>query len=230
MKGLMGVTAVQVRHWTRDEYQKMGEAGIFPPGERVELIEGKIIKMIPQRSFHAAGVRLAQDTLREAYGPGFDVRPQLPLSLGLDSEPESDTAVVRGEARDYVKAHPTTAVLVVEVADTMLEFDPGPKARLYAKAAIPEYWIVNLVDRLLEVHRDPVPLPGEPGSYGYRSIQRFAPHDSVKPLSAGARAIRVADLLPCPPRTGVVEPLPVGRGPWSYLFPGGPEPRASHRR
>ena len=192
----MGVTIPQVRHWTREEYMKMAEAGIFGPGERVELIEGEIVAMTPQDSPHAAGVRGAQEGLRVTFGPGFDVRPQLPLSLGMDSEPEPDAAVVRGTWRAYVTAHPTTALLVVEVSDATLAFDRGRKAALYAKAGIPEYWIVNLIDRVLEVRRDPAPAREGSSEYEYRSVRRYAPHESVRPLAAPDREVRVADLLP----------------------------------
>ena len=178
----MGVTSPQVRHWTREEYLRMAEAGIFAPGERVELIEGEIIAMTPQKSPHAAAVWLAQEALRLAFGPGFHVRSQLPLTLGPESEPEPDAAVVRGTARDYVDSHPTTATLVVEVADTTLEFDRGRKAAMYARAAIPEYWILNLPDRVLEVFLDPGPLPDQPTEHGYRSVRRVGPPDTVAPL------------------------------------------------
>jgi Uma2 family endonuclease len=174
----------------------MAEAGILAPGERVELIEGEIITMTPQESPHAAAGGLVEEALRVAFGPGFHVRSQRPLSLGLDSDPEPDAAVVRGTLRDYVKAHPTTAILVVEVSDTTLAFDRGRKSALYARAGIPEYWIVNLVDRILEVHRDPGPLPHDPSEFGYRSIRRHAPSEAVTPLASPGRAVRVADLLP----------------------------------
>lgn len=192
----IGATAPQGRRWTREEYLKMADAGVFAPDERVELIEGGIVAMTPQRGPHAASVRLAQETLRGVFGPGYDVRPQLPLSLGSDSEPEPDVAVVRGTPRDYVEGHPTTALLVVEVSEATLDFDRGTKAGLYAKAGIPEYWIVNLVDRVLEVHRDPAPEAGQPSDRGYRSIRRYGPAESVRPLGLGAGMVRVADLLP----------------------------------
>jgi Uma2 family endonuclease len=192
----MRVTAPQVRRWTREEYNKMARAGVFAPDERVELIEGEIVAMAAQRSPQATTVCLAQDALRAAFGPGFYVRTQFPLSLGPDSEPEPDLAVVPGNPRDYAEAHPTMALLAVEVSDETLAFDRGRKARLYARAGIPEYWIVNLVDRVLEVYRDPGPLPGRPSEYGYRSVQRFAPPEAVTPLSPGAGAVRVADLMP----------------------------------
>jgi Uma2 family endonuclease len=174
----------------------MADAGIFAPGERVELIEGEIVLKAPQMPRHATAVVLAQEALRTVSGGGFDVRPQLPLDLGADSEPEPDAAVVRGTARDYVDGHPTTAILVVEVADTTLEFDRGRKVAMYARAGIPEYWIVNLLDRVLEVFRDPGPLPDWPPEHRYRSIYRFGPPDTVAPLSSPAAHVRVADLLP----------------------------------
>jgi Uma2 family endonuclease len=174
----------------------MADAGIFAPGERVELIEGEIIAMTPQKSPHATAIWLAQEALRLAFGAGFHVRSQLPLTLGPDSEPEPDAAVVRGTAREYVDGHPTTAILVVEVADTTLEFDRGRKAAMYARAGIPEYWIVNLPDRVLEVHRDLGPLPDRPAEHGYRSTRRTGSSDAVAPLSSPTAHVRVADLLP----------------------------------
>jgi Uma2 family endonuclease len=192
----MILAAPALRRWTRDEYYKMAGAGIFAPGERVELIEGEIIAMTPQDSPHATAGSLAEEALRGAFGPEFHVRSQRPLNLGQESEPEPDAAVVRGRPRDYVHAHPTTAVLVVEISDTTLAFDRGPKAALYARAGIPEYWIVNLVDRVLEVHRDPGPLPHAPAEYSFRSILRLGPAATVNPLQAPAATVRIADLLP----------------------------------
>ncbi len=192
----MGVTSPQVRHWTRTEYYKMGESGIIGPSERVELIEGEIIAMTPQDTPHAVAGSLVEEVLRVAFGPGFHVRSQRPLSLGPDSEPEPDAAVVRGSARDYLKAHPTTAVLAVEISDATLPFDRGKKAALYARAGIPEYWILNLVDRVLEVYRDPGPSPARPGDHAYRSVRYFGPSESVTPIALPTASIRVADLLP----------------------------------
>jgi len=174
----------------------MAEAGIFAPGERVELIEGEIIAMTPQKGPHATAVSLVYESLRSAFKAGFYVRQQLPLTLDPASEPEPDVAVVRGNPRDYVQDHPPTALLVIEVADATLEFDRGRKAGLYARAGIPDYWIVNLPDRVLEVYRDPGPLADGPAEHGYRSIRRIGPPDSVAPLASPAAHVRVADLLP----------------------------------
>ena len=152
----------RMRLWDRDEYERMIETGILGPGDRVELLEGEIVEMSPEKSRHATAVDLALECLRKAFGPGFTVRVQHPLSLGDRSEPQPDLAVVEGLPRDYADRHPGEAALVVEAADTSLEHDRARKARVYAQAGIPEYWIINLVEQRLEVHRDP-------DADGYRS-------------------------------------------------------------
>lgn len=192
----MAVSHTHLRLWTREEYLKMAEAGVFAPGERVELIEGEIIKMTPQKGPHMTGVTLVSEELRRAFGKGYVVRVQGPLALGPLSEPEPDVTVVRGSPRDYRDSHPTTAVLVVEVSDTTLVLDRQQKPGLYARAGIPEYWILNLLERVLEVYRDPAPLPDHPLGYGYRSSERLDASASVAPLAASATPIAVADLLP----------------------------------
>lgn len=192
----MSAAAPRPRLWTREEYYKMAEAGVFRPGERVELIGGRIVAMSPQNSPHATAVVLAEDALRDLFGSGFVVRGQLPLDLSPSSQPEPDIAVVRGSVRDYASAHPTTAVLVVEIAESTLAFDRSEKASLYASAGIPEYWIVNLLDRCLEVYRDPVSTTGQPHGYGYRSCTHYFAADTVTPLTVSQAVIKVANLLP----------------------------------
>jgi len=177
------------RLWVRSEYDRMVAAGILGPEDRVELIEGEIVLLSPERSRHACAVELAAEVLRTAFGPGFHVRVQHPLALGDRSEPEPDLAVVCGRARDYVDAHPTTAVLIVEVSDSSLDYDRARKAAIYAAAGIPEYWISNLVDGTLEVHR-------EPDAGRYRSVSVLRKDQAVVPAEASRRAIAVRDLLP----------------------------------
>lgn len=167
----------------------MAEAGILRSEDRVELIDGEILTMSPQRSPHAVAVRLVQEALRAAFGPGFDVRPQLPLTLGDTTEPEPDLAVVEGEPRDYRDAHPNTALLVVEVAESSLAFDRGVKSRLYADAGIPEYWIVDLAGGAVEVLRSPA--GGE-----YRERQVLRPGASIAPEAHPDSPVAVSDLLP----------------------------------
>jgi Uma2 family endonuclease len=177
-----------VRRWTREEYNQMIEVGILGPDDPVELVEGEIVVMSPKKSAHAAAVELGGEALRRAFGAGFAVRSQNPLALGPRSEPEPDIAVVHGSPRDYVSAHPSTALLVIEVADTSLAYDRSTKAELYSRSSIAEYWIVNLVDHCLEVHLDPT-------REGYRTVRRLDRGDSIAPMARPSATILVADLL-----------------------------------
>lgn len=190
----MAAPAVQIQRWTRREYDRMAEAGLFGPDERVELLEGKIITVIPQQSPHSACIGLIDGVLRQAFGPSYWIRTQLPLIVDPDSEPELDLAVVPGSPRDYVHDHPHTAVLVVEVADSTIAKDRTYKTRIYARAGIQEYWIVNLTERYLKVYRDPLASPGQTNHY--RSSMKLIPSDRIAPLAAPGSTVPVADLLP----------------------------------
>jgi Uma2 family endonuclease len=183
---------VRPRRWTRAEYHRAADLGLFQPEERLELLDGEILqKMSPQKSFHAYVVLRAADVLARAFGPGHHARPQLPLILHDASEPEPDLTIVVGTAEEYVaeSPHAAHARLVVEVSDTTLRLDSGRKRRAYARAGITEYWIVNLRQRQLEVHRDPQ-------GARYRSVTIYREHETVTPLFAPQATIRVADLLP----------------------------------
>ena len=175
--------------WTRERYDRAVEAGVFGPDDRLELIEGQLLAMNPQGSRHAAIVDQAGEVLREAFGAGFRVRIKCPLVAGEDSEPEPDLAVVPGRARDYLDAHPTSALLVVEVSDDSLRRDRIVKQRLYARHGIPEYWILALPDARLEVYRDPTPA-------GYRTVLMRRAGETIAPLARPSATIAVADLLP----------------------------------
>ncbi len=190
----MSAPAVQTKRWTRQEYDRLAGAGVLDPEERVQLIEGDIVTMTPQTSPHAVAIGKTQRALERLYGPHVWVRVQMPVIIDPDSEPEPDLAAVPGNPDKYLKEHPRTALLVVEVADTTLALDRDRKARIYARAGIPEYWIVNLTERCLEVYRDPVTLPGQPGSY--RSSTTLNPAERVSPLAAPSASVAVADLLP----------------------------------
>ncbi|MBI3799790.1 MAG: Uma2 family endonuclease, partial [Deltaproteobacteria bacterium] len=186
----MSAAVPHPRLWTREEYYKMAEAGVFRPGERVELIGGRIVTMSPQNSPHFTAICLAEDALRAIFGTGYVVRVQGPLDLNPSSQPEPDIAIVRGSVRDHAHAHPTTALLVVEVSESSLAFDRGEKASLYASADIPECWIVNLPDHRLEVYRDPVPMTKQPYGYGYRTCTHYFAADLVTPLAVPQGALK----------------------------------------
>lgn len=185
------------RRWTVAEFERAWKQGVFGPDERLELIEGEIYKKVsPQKSLHATGVGLSDEAVSRIFTEGYSIRVQLPLSLGAKSQPEPDIAVVLGSIRDYRDAHPTSAVLIIEVSDSTLAMDRGLKASLYARSGIADYWILNLVDRVLEVHRDPAPMADQPFGYHYRSITRLTEKDSIAPLALPNAAVVAADLLP----------------------------------
>jgi Uma2 family endonuclease len=192
----MTPSPIRTKHWTRLEYERLVDLGAFRPGEHLELVAGALLVREPEGGPHATAVGLVEDALREAFGRGFIVRAQNPIALDDDSEPEPDVAVVPGQRRDYTRAHPAHPVLVVEVADTSLPLDRAQKASLYARAGIADYWIVNLVDGVLEVHRDPVAAAEAPYGWRYRSILTLRAGTTVAPLAAPDAAIPVASLLP----------------------------------
>lgn len=184
------------RSWTRSEFERASCAGVFGPEERLELIEGEIVeKMTPQNFAHATAILAAEEVLRAACGGQFHVRAQMPLAVGEFSAPEPDLAVVRGTFRDHTQ-HPGHAVLLVEVADSSLSYDRSTKASIYARAAIPEYWIVNLPDGVLEVYREPGAMAEQPLGHHYHNSMTVPAEGLVHPLWAPSTAMRVADLLP----------------------------------
>jgi Uma2 family endonuclease len=192
----MSTLKARTRRWTRREYERLIDEGIFRPDERLELLDGRLVVKEPQDPGHFTAIELVVDALRDAFGPGWRVRPQSPVALARWSEPEPDVCVVPGSPRDYRHAHPTLPVLVVEVAYTRLRFDRTRKASIYGRAGVADYWIVNRPDRLLEVHRDPGRLEPPSRRWGYRAIQRLQSGDLVAPLASPFARVAVADLLP----------------------------------
>jgi Uma2 family endonuclease len=190
------MSTVQMKRWTREEYDRMIEAGIFAPGERVELLDGEILAMSPQNSPHSTGISLTVEALRVAFGEGYHICTQMPIALDAYSEPEPDVSVVRGSPRDYRDAHPSSPLLVVEVTDTTLAYDCDQKGSLYARAGLEDYWGLNLGRRRLEVYRDSVPSSQARYGWSYRTVRYYTADESVAPLVAPQAQIAVADLLP----------------------------------
>ena len=186
----------RTRRWTRREYDRLIEQGFLHEDEPVELVGGQLMVAEPQGSEHAVGVSLGARALGRAFGSNWYVMVQLPIALDDESEPEPDIAVVPGDPRDYRDAHPSRPVLVVEVAESTLSFDRQDKGGLYARARLQEYWIVNLVDRVLEVYRVPALTPGVPFGWAYQQVQRLGLQASVSPVAASGSMVAVADLLP----------------------------------
>jgi Uma2 family endonuclease len=188
MTGFEGFPSIEpesVRSLKRSEYDRMIELGMFED-ERVELIQGVLVKMSPQRAPHASTVARLNQLLMARLQGRFGLRVQSPLALSDDSEPEPDIAVVA--VGDYDTEHPSAALLVVEVAETTLRRDRG-KAAVYALARIPEYWIVNLANRTVEVH-------SSPDGDRYAEVRTMRSGDLLRPAQLIDVAIAVAEILP----------------------------------
>lgn len=183
------------KRWTREEYYRLAEQGWFL-NQRVELIDGEIIHLSPQSPHHSSGSDKIRALLQQIFGDAYWVRMHLPLKHGDFSEPEPDVSVVRGTLEENEDEHPTTAVLVVEVSRTSLKYDKTTKSLLYSAMAIPEYWVLDLANRNLIVHRDPVADQSSSFESRYASIVALGEEASVSPLEMPAASIPIRDMLP----------------------------------
>jgi len=177
--------------YTSQTYFDLVETGVLRASDRVELLEGVIVAMSPQSPPHAAATSQVDRALREAAGRRAAIRVQLPFVAGGHSVPEPDVAVVPGTEADYATAHPTTALLIVEVADSSLLQDRLTKTAIYAAAAVPEYWIINLRDDCVEVFRTP-----DAGTRSYRDTHVARRGQSIQIVGLAAAGVQVDDLLP----------------------------------
>jgi Uma2 family endonuclease len=187
---------LKTRRWTRVEYERLVECGVLQEDERVELLDGLLVVREPQGSRHNTSIRCVVAALRTALGDAWQIDSQLAIALDDDSEPEPDIAVVPGDARSYRDAHPSRPVLIVEVAETSYRIDRTYKAGLYARAGVPEYWIVDVARSVLEVHRQPEAASEAVHGWRYAIVEMLRPPATVTPLIAPDVTIRVADLLP----------------------------------
>jgi Uma2 family endonuclease len=172
--------------WTCAEFHRVGDMGLFE-GRRAMLIDGVILEEGPMNPPHAITLELVEEALRAAFGPGWRIRIQSPLMLGQQLDPEPDLAVIAGTPRGSA-GHPTTADLVVEVADSSLDFDTNDKRLPYARAGIRDYWVVDINGRQLLVYRDP-----QAGDYATQQTLRAT--DTVSPVALPAAVVPVAVLL-----------------------------------
>ena len=180
---------------TTDQYKRMGEAGILTDDDRVELVEGLLYRKPMKKGPHSIACRETTSALtRVIPTEGYFVTREDPVDIpGRSGMPEPDISIVRGRSRDYTDQPKAGDVpLVVEVADKgRLAFDRGDKSGAYAGGGIPVYWIVNLVDRQVEVYTDPSPA-------GYQSRADFHPGERVPVVIDGQQVGEVAvdDILP----------------------------------
>jgi Uma2 family endonuclease len=170
---------------TRTEYEDLVRRGVLEDA-RVELLYGRMVSMSPIGGAHVYGVTHLSKLLIQAVGDRANVHVQAPFATPGESEPQPDVAVM--PPGDYLDAPPSTAWLIVEVADSSLARDRA-KAALYAAAGVTEYWIVNLQDAVIEVHR-------EPGPNAYARMTRHGRGESLTLVAFADVAIRVADVLP----------------------------------
>jgi len=168
---------VEKRLCTIEDYYRMAETGILRRDDRVELIRGGIVRMSPVGSLHAACVKRTAAEFFGIVGTDAIVSVQDPIRLAAqNSEPEPDISLLRPKPDYYASAHPTPAdvLLVVEVADSSLDYDRGVKIQLYAEAGIPEVWIMALEEECVERYS------GLEGGE-YRDVRRFCPGESISP-------------------------------------------------
>jgi Uma2 family endonuclease len=190
-----GPEKLPTRRWSREEYYSMISFGWFQ-GKRVELIGGEVLEMPAQFDLHLASITLTADALRLAFGPAYWVRVQGSLDLSPHGIPDPDLALTMGSPRGATHTITNSALLVVEVSESTLSFDRNHKASLYAAGGITDYWIVNLVQRQLEVYRDPIADNTQPFGFRYANRTILDPRDVISPLAAPQASITVADLLP----------------------------------
>src|SRR5881628_4241608 len=161
----------RTRRFSRAEYERLIDLGVFQPGEAIELIGGELMVAEPQGAAHYTAIRKSAKALEAAFGPGWEVRTEGPIGLDEDSEPEPDVAVVPGSPEDYSRAHPSRPVLTVEVSESSLAVDRQRKGSLYARAGLEDYWVLNLVDRVLEVYRRPIVDATAPFNWRYAATE-----------------------------------------------------------
>ena len=186
----------RTRRFSRAEYERLIDLGVFQPGEAIELIGGELMVAEPQGAAHYTAILKTARALEAAFGPGWVVRTQGPIGLDEDSEPEPDIAVVPGSPDDYGRAHPSHAALTVEVAESSLGLDRQRKGSLYARAGLPDYWVLNLVDRVLEVYREPVQDSAASFGWRYGRTEVLDASARVTPLATPGSSIPVSHLLP----------------------------------
>ncbi len=174
-----------------DEYYAMAEAGILAPDERVELINGEIIKMSPIGDVHAYSVDESVYLFTTQLGERARVRSQNPVRLADNREFQPDVSILRWRQDKYLSGHPTPedVLLLIEISDSTLDYDRNEKLAIYAESEIPEAWLVNIPERVVEVYTDPT-------DGVYRSVRVFGPGDAISPMAFPDISLSVDQIIP----------------------------------
>lgn len=183
-------TQLQYRQFTIDDLDHMIATGILTEDERIELIEGQLIKMSPPGILHSACVDRLNKVLSRQIADNITVSVQNPIVTHTHTQPEPDVFLLAPRADYYTQGRPTPTdvLLLIEVADSSLDYDQGTKLPLYAEAGIREVWIVNLPEQSVDCYSSPSPQ-------GYRLCERFFPGDTIHPNSMAEVTIDVQFIL-----------------------------------
>lgn len=175
--------------WTVDQYHGMVAAGLLAENDRVELLYGKIVPMSPIGRFHAACVNNVSEFFILKHQKTYTHLTQNPVSMLDDSEPEPDFVIARRDEENYASGHPTAKdiFLLIEVSDSTLDKDRHYKSLIYAEGGVQEYWIINLIDRQIEIYTQPV-------DDDFTQTAIFGERDTIAHQRWGD--IQVAELLP----------------------------------
>lgn len=189
-------TMAGFRRFTVAEYHKLIEIGVLTENDRLELLDGYLVEKMPHDPIHDGTLQKVNRRLLALLPTGWEARVQMVVTLS-HSEPEPDLAVVRESPNSYMTSHPGPAdiALLIEVSNTTLDSDRDDKIPLYARDGIAVYWIVNLIDRQIEVYEQP---SGPTSSPTYGSRRTYKPGDAIPFALGGASVgtIPVNDLLP----------------------------------
>ena len=183
--------APATRLWTVENYYHMTQAGILSPEERVELLDGEVISMAVKKPPHVVTTKLASDYIERLLSGLTLVRVQDPIHLNQYSEPEPDIAVVMPPVRRYIKHHPSVdeIFLLIEVADSTLRFDTEKKALAYARASIPDYWVVDTIARQVYIFREP-----QEGKYTKKLV--LSESSTIMPLAFPEIEVELVEFFP----------------------------------
>lgn len=195
----MTLMHVQTRKFDRQEYYRLVDAGILGRGERVELIDGMIVPMSPQNLPHSTSIRLTTMLFTRLFHGTHLVSCQAPISVGDASEPEPDFALITPQHMQECLEQgrqPTCPDLVLEISDSSYAYDTHEKASLYASAGIPDYWVLDLRLRRLEMRREPGPESDAVFGHNYRMLRILHEHEELAPLFAPEIAVPLQQMLP----------------------------------